>query len=100
MAVTKIGDWHGAGFDIELWEADVNFASIAAGAIGSIALTVAGAKTTDKVVGVVHDTPTKGLAECGAKVTAANTVTVYATNPSAGALDEASLKWLILLFKL
>lgn len=67
----------------------VNLAEIAAGATGSGTFTVTGAASGDVVV-VNPPALTTGLVFAGAAVTAANTVTVYAVNASAAAIDEAA----------
>lgn len=67
----------------------VNLAEIAAGATGSGTFTVTGAASGDIVV-VNPPALTTGLVFAGAAVTAANTVTVYAVNASAAAIDEAA----------
>jgi hypothetical protein len=67
----------------------VNLAEIAAGATGSGTFTVTGAASGDVVV-VNPPALTTGLVFAGAAVTGANTVTVYAVNASADAIDEAA----------
>ena len=69
--------------------AAIDFASVAAGETGSGTITVTGAAAGDIVV-VNPPALTTGLGFAGAKVTAANTVTVYVVNASADAIDEGS----------
>lgn len=69
--------------------ASVNLPSIAAGETGSATFTVTGAASGDAVL-VNPPALTTGLAFAGAAVTGANTVTVYATNASADAIDQAA----------
>ena len=69
--------------------AAIDFASVAAGETGSGTITVTGAAAGDIVV-VNPPALTTGLGFAGAKVTAANTVTVYVVNASADTIDEGS----------
>lgn len=69
--------------------ASVNLPSIAAGETGSATFTLTGAASGDAVL-VNPPALTTGLAFAGAAVTGANTVTVYATNASADAIDQAA----------
>lgn len=69
--------------------ASVNLPEIAAGETGSATFTLTGAAAGDVVI-VNPPALTTGLAFAGAAVTATNTVTVYATNASASAIDEAA----------
>lgn len=79
--------------------ASVNLPSIAAGATGSATFTVTGAATGDVVI-VNPPALTTGLAFAGAAVTGSNTVTVYATNASADAIDEAAATFRYVWFDL
>jgi hypothetical protein len=67
----------------------VDFAEIAAGETGSGTITVTGAAAGDVVV-VNPPALTTGLVFAGAAVTATNTVTVYAVNATASAINEAA----------
>jgi hypothetical protein len=69
--------------------ASVNLPSIAAGETGSATFTLTGAATGDVIV-INPPALTTGLAFAGAAVTGTNTVTVYATNATASAIDEAA----------
>ena len=77
----------------------VDFPSIAANTTGSKTVTVTGAATGDIVV---FNPPalTAGLSFAGAYVSAANTVTVYAANTTASAIDQASATFNYLLIEL
>jgi hypothetical protein len=79
--------------------ASVNFDEIAAGETGSKTFTLTGAATGDIVV-INVPVLTTGLAFAGAAVTAANTVTVYAVNSSAAAIDQAAATFSYLWFDL
>lgn len=74
--------------NIKYGSAAVDLAEIAAGETGSGTITVSGAAAGDIVV-VNPPSLTTGLVFGGAAVTAANTVTVYATNATASPINEA-----------
>lgn len=67
--------------------------SIGATTRGSVTFTLTGAKTGDIVV----MNPPAGLNDdlifCGATVTAADTVTVYLYNPTAGSINDTASTW-------
>lgn len=69
--------------------ATLDFASIAAGAVGTLTATVTGAATGDFVIVAPPGNLTAGLVFCGF-VSAANTVTIRIINGTAGAVDPAS----------
>ena len=79
--------------------ASVNFPEIAANATGSATFTVTGAAVGDVVV-VNVPALTTGLAYAGAAVTGANTVTLYATNATGTAIDNAAATFRYLWFDL
>jgi hypothetical protein len=79
--------------------ASVNFDEIAAGETGSKTFTLTGVAAGDIVV-VNPPVLTTGLAFAGAAVTGANTVTVYAVNSSAAAIDQAAATFSYLWFDL
>jgi hypothetical protein len=79
--------------------ASVNFAEIAAAETGSATFTVTGAAVGDVVV-VNVPALTTGLVYGGAAVTGANTVTLYATNATAVAIDNAAATFRYLWFDL
>jgi len=74
---------------VKFGTASVDFASITNAETGSATFTVTGAADGDIVI-VNPPSLTTGLVFGGAAVTAANTVTVYATNASAAPIDEAA----------
>lgn len=78
--------------------ATLDFASIAAGAVGTLTATVTGAATGDFAVAAPPGNLTAGLVFC-AFVSAANTVTIRIVNGTAGAIDPASATWGITVFK-
>ena len=79
--------------------ASVNFDEIAAGETGSKTFTLTGAAEGDVVV-INVPVLTTGLTFAGAAVTGANTVTVYAVNSSAAAIDQAAATFRYLWFDL
>ena len=87
------------GAHVELGTFSVNPASIAAGAQGTVAVTVTGAKVGDMLF-VNAEALEADLVPAGAKVTATDTVTVYINNPGAGAVDGAAKTWSYLLVHL
>lgn len=74
----------------------LNFPSIASQAQADLTLTVTGAAVGDSVALGLPAAPAAGLA-FNAFVSAANTVTVRASNVSAGAVDEASLTFNVIV---
>lgn len=79
--------------------AALDFASIAAAASADLTITVAGAAVNDSVSLGLPAAPTGGLI-FQAFVSAANTVTVRATNITAGAVDAASATYRATVHKL
>lgn len=69
--------------------ASVDFPSITNAETGSATFTVTGAAVGDVIV-VNPPALTTGLGFAGARVTAANTVTVYAVNASAAPINEGA----------
>ncbi|WP_326646679.1 hypothetical protein OG884_18805 [Streptosporangium sp. NBC_01755] len=72
--------------------ATLDFASIAAGAVGTLTATVTGAATGDFAIASPPGNLTAGLVH-SAFVSAANTVTIRIINGTAGAIDPASATW-------
>lgn len=90
VGVEADGVWVGAPVIGDLSAtAALDFASIAAAASADLAITVTGAAVGDSVELGLPAAPTAGLVFNGF-VSAANTVTVRATNITAGAVDAAS----------
>lgn len=75
----------------------LNPASINATTRGAVTFTLTGADTNDIIVMNPPATLNDDLLYVGAAVTAANTVTVYLYNPTAGAIDDSALTWKYLL---
>jgi hypothetical protein len=69
--------------------ATLDFASIAAGAVGTLTATVTGAATGDFVIVAPPGNLAAGLVFCGF-VSAANTVTIRIINGTASPVDPAS----------
>jgi hypothetical protein len=72
--------------------ATLDFASIAAGAVGTLTASVTGAATGDFAVVAPPGNLNAGLVAF-AFVSAANTVTIRIINGTAGAVDPASATW-------
>ncbi|GHE47354.1 hypothetical protein GCM10017673_56500 [Streptosporangium violaceochromogenes] len=77
--------------------ATLDFASIAAGAVGTLTVTVTGAATGDFVVVAPPGNLNVGLVAFGF-VSAADTVTIRLLNGTAGAIDPASASWKVTVF--
>lgn len=73
-------------------------ASIAAGAVGTVALTITGVDTTDLVF-LNPRALADGLVMVDATVTADDTVTVSLLNTTAGAVDDSASDYDYCLFK-
>lgn len=78
--------------------ASLDFGSIAAAASAELTIAVAGAAVGDSVALALPAAPTAGLV-FQAFVSAANTVTLRATNITAGAIDPAAASYGVTVFK-
>lgn len=78
--------------------ATLDFASIAAGAVGTLTATVTGAATGDFVIVAPPGNLSAGLV-VSAFVSAANTVTIRIVNGTASAIDPASATWGVAVLK-
>jgi hypothetical protein len=78
--------------------AALNFASIAAAAQEDLTITVTGAAANNAVILGLPVAPTAGLV-FNAFVSAANTVTVRATNITAAAIDPASATYSVVVIQ-
>lgn len=78
--------------------ATLDFPSIAAGATATLTITVKGALAGDPVTAHATSAPTAGLVY-DAYVSAADTVTVRATNVTGLAVDAASVSWVALVIQ-
>ena len=79
--------------------AALDFASIAAAASADLTITVTGAAVNDEVALGLPATPAAGLVFI-AFVSAANTVTIRASNITAAAVDAASATYSVSVFKI
>jgi hypothetical protein len=68
-------------------------ASIAATTRGTVTFTLTGAASGDAIIMMPPSGLNDDLVFCGADVTAANTVTVYLYNPTAGAINDTASTW-------
>lgn len=72
----------------------VDLASVAAGAVTEVTLTISGAAVNDIVImNPLAAGGTAGICFGGARVSAADTVKLRVINGSAGTIDEASQLW-------
>lgn len=69
--------------------ATIDFGNIGSGTTSTSTITVTGAVTTGTPTVVITASGTENIAYTG-RVTAADTVTIYASNVTAGAIDPAS----------
>jgi len=60
---------------------------------GSVTFTLTGAATTDIIIMNPPATLNDDLIFAGARVTAADTVTVYLYNPTGGSINDGELTW-------
>lgn len=86
------------GKDVLRASATLDFPSAAAGAGNNLTVTVNGAVVGDTVLIGLRAAPTGGLIFSG-WVSAADTVTVRAQNPTAGAVDAASAVYDVVVLK-
>jgi len=77
--------------------ATLDFPSIAAADQASLTITVTGAVVGDEVAMALPASPTAGIV-FNAFVSAANTVTIRATNVTAAAVDPASASYSVIVF--
>lgn len=77
--------------------ASLNFPSIAAAAQADLTITVTGASVNDEVSLGLPAAPTAGIV-FNAFVSAANTVTIRASNITAGAIDPPAATYSVLVF--
>lgn len=82
---------------IRAGSATLDFPSISAASQADLTVTVTGAATNDEVVLGLPAAPTAGLV-FNAFVSAANTVTIRATNVTASPVDPASATYAVLVF--
>jgi hypothetical protein len=76
----------------------VDFPSVPAGGVASATVTVAGAEVGDFVVATLRSVAT-GVVLQSAEVTAADTVTLRAYNPTAAAVDPAPTSVYLVIVK-
>lgn len=97
MAVKATKHFEGADFEVGTFTLDpANIAG--ADAVGADTVTIAGAKV-GHLIFVNTEDPTAAAVASGAKVTAANTVTVYTQNTKGTATDPASKTYSYILVK-
>lgn len=77
-------------YGIEFGTVEIDPAAINATTRGGTTFTLTGAATTDIIIVNPPSTLNDDLIFCGAAVTAADTVTVYLYNPTAGSINQAA----------
>ena len=89
VGALQIGD-NDTVYGIEYGTGTIDAPSINATTRGSATFTLTGAATTDIIIVNPPADLNDDLIFCGATITAADTVTIYLYNPTAGAIDQAS----------
>jgi len=94
---TKIHKAVGALSGVLMVQSTLDFPSVAAGGVQELTVTVTGASVGDIVALGLPATVDSGIVY-DARVTAANTVTVRATNITGSAIDPASASYRVMVF--
>ena len=89
VGALQVGD-HDMVYGIEFGTVSIDPASINATTRGGTTFTLTGAATTDIIIVNPPSDLNDDLIYCGAAVTAADTVTVYLYNPTAGSINQAA----------
>lgn len=80
-------------YGIEFGTVALNPGSISTVSRGTVTFTLTGAATTDIIIMNPPATLNDDLIFAGARVTSADTVTVYLYNPTGGSIDDGQLTW-------
>jgi len=96
VGALQVGD-NDTVYGIEFGTVALDPASIAATTKGTVTFTLTGAATTDLIV-MNPPALNDDLIFAGASVTAADTVTVYIYNPTAGAINDTERTWSYIWF--
>jgi hypothetical protein len=89
VGALQVGD-NDTVYGIEFGTVEIDPAAINATTRGGTTFTLTGAATTDIIIVNPPSTLNDDLIFCGAAVTAADTVTVYLYNPTAGSINQAA----------
>lgn len=89
VGALQVGD-NDMVYGIEFGTVEIDPASINATTRGGTTFTLTGAATTDIIIVNPPSTLNDDLIFCGAAVTAADEVTVYLYNPTAGSINQAA----------
>lgn len=89
VGALQVGD-NDMVYGIEFGTVEIDPAAINATTRGGTTFTLTGAATTDIIIVNPPSTLNDDLIFCGAAVTAADTVTVYLYNPTAGSINQAA----------
>lgn len=80
-------------YGIEFGTVALDPGSISTVSRGTVTFTLTGAATTDIIIMNPPATLNDDLIFAGARVTSANTVTVYLYNPTGGSINDGELTW-------
>ena len=89
VGALQVGD-NDTVYGIEFGTVEIDPANLNATTRGATTFTLTGAATTDIIIVNPPSTLNDDLIFCGAAVTAADEVTVYLYNPTAGAINQAA----------
>ena len=89
VGALQVGD-NDTVYGIEFGTVAIDPASLNATTRGATTFTLTGAATTDIIIVNPPSTLNDDLIYCGAAVTAADTVTIYLYNPTAGSINQAA----------
>ena len=89
VGALQVGD-NDTVYGIEFGTVAIDPANLNATTRGATTFTLTGAATTDIIIVNPPSTLNDDLIFCGAAVTAADTVTVYLYNPTAGSINQAA----------
>ena len=89
VGALQVGD-NDTVYGIEFGTVEIDPASLNATTRGATTFTLTGAATTDIIIVNPPSDLNDDLIFCGAAVTAADTVTVYLYNPTAGSINQAA----------
>ena len=89
VGALQVGD-NDTVYGIEFGTVAIDPASLNATTRGATTFTLTGAATTDIIIVNPPSTLNDDLIFCGAAVTAADEVTIYLYNPTAGAINQAA----------
>jgi hypothetical protein len=84
---------------MEAVQLSIDVASVAANTTAAQTFTISGLRTTDIVLSVSKPSLSAGLGICGARVSAADTVSITFNNNTVGAIDPAAEVYTFVIFR-